>query len=96
VATGVIVIERADLRVKTGQLFVEGHFTVPNVVLDIHAGGNDGPSITRNVRVGADGRFSFRGRALKALASRFITMMHHDPADPSLVHASRTVPLRLL
>ena len=95
-ATGVIVIERADLRVKTGQLFVEGQFTVPNVLLDIHAGGGSGPTVTRTVRVGADGRFSFRGRALKALASRFITMMHHDPADPSLVHASRTVRLRLL
>lgn len=95
-ATGVISIERADLRVKTGQLFVEGRFTVPGVMLDIHAGGGSGPVITRNVRVGADGRFRFRGRALKALASRFITMMHHDPVDPSLVHAGRTAPLRLL
>jgi hypothetical protein len=95
-ALGVIQIERAELRIRTGQLLLEGRFTVPNVVLDIHAGGSSGPPITRSVQVGADGRFRFRGRALKAVTSRFVTMMHHDPVTPSLVHASRTVPLRLI
>jgi len=94
-ATAVITVEQAELRAKTGQLLLEGRCSVPNIVLDVHAGGGSGPAINRNIRVGADGRFSFRGRALKALASRFVTMMHHDPADPSLVHATRTVPLRL-
>lgn len=95
-ALGVILLDRADLRVRTGQLTLEGRFSVPNVILDIHAGVGNGPIISRNVQVGADGRFRFRGRALKALASRFVTMMHHDPTDPSQVHAIRTVPLRML
>jgi hypothetical protein len=100
-ATGVISITKAELRVKTGQLLIEGRFTVPSpasgdpILLDVHAGGGSGPVITRSIRVGADGRFSFRGRALKALASRFITMMHHDPNDPAHIHATRSVPLRL-
>jgi hypothetical protein len=94
-ATGVIVIERADLRVKSGQLILEGRFTVPNLMLDVHAGGSDGPVISNNIRVGADGRFRFRGRALRALASRFVTLMHHDPLDPTQVHAGRAVALRM-
>ncbi len=95
-ALGVIQVDRAELRVRTGQLVVEGRFTVPNVMLDIHAGGSSGPSIASTVQVGPDGRFRFRGRALKAMASRFVTMMHHDPVTPSQVHATRTVPLRLI
>jgi len=95
-ATGVISIDRADLRVKTGQLLVEGRFTVPGVMLDIHAGGASGPTITRHVQVDGNGNFAFRGRALKAMASRFITMMHHDELEPSHVHATRSVPLRLI
>ena len=95
-ALGVILIDRADLRVKTGQLLIEGRFSVPGVMLDIHAGVGNGPSIARNVQVDGNGRFRYRGRALKALASRFVTMMHHEPTSPSVVHATRTIPLRLL
>jgi hypothetical protein len=94
-ATGVISVERADLRVKTGQLVLEGHFTVPNQELALHAGGSDGPRIGAGVRVGADGRFSFRGRALKALVSRYLTLTLHDAAAPHQIQASRSVPLRL-
>lgn len=94
-ATGIITIERADLRVKTGQLILEGHFTVPNQHLAVHAGGLNGPTISTMVQVGSDGRFSFRGRSLKAVSSRFVTLIHHDPLDMGTVHANRTVPLRL-
>jgi hypothetical protein len=100
-ATGVIRIDRADLRVKTGRLELEGRFSVPSpsegdpIYLDVHAGSSDGPVIFNRIRVGTDGRFAFRGRALKAITSRFVTMMHHDPEHAHVVHAVRTVPLRL-
>ncbi|MDO3378356.1 multicopper oxidase domain-containing protein [Geoalkalibacter halelectricus] len=107
-ATGVILIDRADLRVKTGQLVVEGRFTVASpsdsdpLFLHLHAGGASGPMITGSIRVGTDGRFRFRGRALKALGRRFVTLMHHGHSDDNgngddhvVVHAVRTVPLRL-
>lgn len=100
-ATGVILIDRAELRVRTGRLELEGRFTVPSsavgdpIYLDVHAGGSDGPVIFGRIRVGTDGRFRFRGRALKAMNLRFVTMMHHDPHAGHVVHAVRTVPLRL-
>lgn len=100
-ATGVILVDRAELRVKTGQLVVEGRFTVPSpsdsdpIYLDVHAGGPDGPVIFGRIKVGTDGSFLFRGRALKAVTSRFVTMMHHDENNEHVVHAVRTVPLRL-
>ncbi len=92
-ATAVITITRADLRVRTGQLILEGRCTVPNIHLDVHGG--SGQVINNRIQVDANGRFEFRGRALKALASRFITMMHHDENDSAVVHAIRSVPLRL-
>lgn len=97
-ATAVIIVDRAEMRVKTGQLLIEGRFTVPSpteanpIFLDVHAGGSDGPMIGGRIRVGTDGRFSFRGRALKALGGHFVTLMHHEG---NMVHASRTAPLRL-
>ncbi len=94
-ATGVVTLERAELRVKTGQLLLDGHFTVPNVLLNVHAGGSSGPELNEHIQVGMDGSFRFRGRALKALTSRFITLMHHDQGDPNVIHASRSVRLRL-
>ena len=98
-AMGVIFVDRADVRVRTGQLIIEGRFTVPSpnvenpIFLVIHGGGVNGPMISDRVRVGIDGSFRFRGRSLKAMASRFVTLTHHDELD--VVHAIRTVPLRL-
>jgi hypothetical protein len=100
-AGGVIFIDRADMRVKIGQLILEGRFTVPSpsdsnpIYLDVHAGDSSGPIFFERIRVGTDGRFLFRGRAIKAMNARFVTMMHHDEANPHMVHATRTVPLRL-
>lgn len=100
-ATGVILVDRAELRVKTGQLVLEGRFTVPSpsdsdpIYLDVHAGDAEGPVIFGRVKVGTDGKFLFRGRALKAITSRFVTLMHHDEHHEHVVHATRTVPLRL-
>ncbi|SDL78405.1 Multicopper oxidase [Geoalkalibacter ferrihydriticus] len=98
-ATGVIFVDRAELRVKTGQLLIEGRFSVPSqsdsdpIFLHAHGGGHDAPILTGRIRVGTDGRFSFRGRALKAMGSRFVTLMHHGEGHS--IHAARSVPLRL-
>ncbi len=94
-ATAVITVDKAELQVKTGRLLVEGRCSVPGLTLDLHAGGGSGPQISSQVQVDGDGRFGFRGRALKALASRVVTLMHHDPQDAATVHAVRSVPLRL-
>lgn len=109
-ATGVIFVDRAELRVKTGQLLIEGRFSVPSpaegapIYLAVHAGGADDPLIFDRIKVSTRiseeqpfGRFSFRGRALKAMASRLVTLMHHGghAENGHVVHAARTVPLRL-
>lgn len=98
VTSGVILVEKATLRVKTGRLELAGTFSVPgagNVILDVHSGGHDGALITNQVRVDSQGRWEYRGRALKALGSQLVTIMFHDPVDPAMVHASRTVRLSL-
>lgn len=102
-ATGVIFIDRAELRVRTGQLFIDGRFSVANQRLRIHAGGASGAELTRMIQVGSEEapnggfRFRYRGRALKALGSRVITLMHHNNSDDNgnghTIHAVRTVPL---
>lgn len=93
--TAFITVDRAELQVKTGRLLVEGRCSVPDILLDIHAGGANGATINDRIQVDAEGNFRFRGRALKALASRVVTLMHHDPLAPATVHALRSVPLTL-
>lgn len=77
----VIQVDRAEVRVRTGQLFVSGRSSVPGGELMLHAGPDDtGPSLG-TVIVAADGTFSFRGRALKALETRrFSIHSHHTGA----------------
>ncbi|WP_305047058.1 multicopper oxidase domain-containing protein [Geoalkalibacter sp.] len=99
VFSGVISVTRARLRVKTGRLELEGLYSAPGsggvVILDVHAGGASGPLITDHVPVDGQGRWSYRGRALKALGSNLVTIMFHDPVNRSTVHAGRTVRLEL-
>ncbi|MCM2264095.1 MAG: multicopper oxidase domain-containing protein [Desulfuromonadales bacterium] len=76
----VISIERADLRLRTGELILEGHSSRPSTPTDslsIHAGPDATGPIIGTMKVGADGRWRFRGRALKALASRRVTVHNH-------------------
>ncbi len=89
----IIQVDRAEYRVRGGRLVLEGRSSTPNIILDVHPGA-DGPQIAL-MPVGPDGRWSFRGRSLRALADRLVTIMYHDPVDPAVVHASRTVRLNL-
>ena len=93
-ATAVTTVERAELRVKTGQHTLEGSCTVPNLQLAVQAGGSGSPLLDTRVLVGADGRFRFRGRALKALASHYVTLIPVGPDDTLFHQAGRTVPLQ--
>lgn len=93
--TAFITVTKAELRVKTGQLILEGRCSVPGLTLDVHGGGTTGSVINNRIRVGDDRSWEFRGRALKALGSRFVTLMHHDENDAAMVHAVRTVPLKM-
>ncbi len=90
----VIRVDRAELRVRGGQLHLEGSNTTQNIHLTIHAGGHDGPVIGE-AHVHGDGRWSFRGRGLKTLSSRMVTLVFHDADDPDIVHGDLMVPLNL-
>jgi len=91
-AAGVIHVERAELRLKTGQLILQGRYSgLAGSEMDVHAGEVALPeSRIGTVYVAADGRWNFRGRALKALASHRVTV--HDPASGV---ARRGIPLTL-
>jgi hypothetical protein len=92
--TAVVNVYRAEVRIKTGQLLVEGRCSVPNAMLVLHGGGHSGPIIKEHVLVGGDGHFHFRGRALKALATRTLTIMHHDD-HTGMEHVLASVPLKV-
>lgn len=87
----VILVDRAEIRVATGTLVLEGRSSTPNVVLDLHPGDGHAPAVAE-IAVGSDGRWSFRGRALKFLAERSATLMLHQA---ELVRAQRRVALLL-
>jgi hypothetical protein len=92
----VIQIDRAELRVRTGQLTISGRSSgvalrpADHRELMIHAGADaTGPSIGTVVPAD-DGSFTFHGRALKALGSRLVTVhSHHTGAE------RRAIPLKL-
>jgi hypothetical protein len=92
----VIQIDRAELRVRTGQLTISGRSSgvalrpPDHRELMIHAGADaTGPSLGR-VTPAADGSFTFHGRALKALGTRLVTVhSHHTGAE------RRAIPLKL-
>jgi hypothetical protein len=90
----VIFVDRADLRVQTGTLMMEGRCSTPAITLDVHPGDGALPEVAHFL-VGGDGLWSFRGRGVRFLASRKATIMFHDPGPPEVVRAARTVPLRL-
>ena len=72
----VLTFDRADFRVRTGMLELEGFSSTPNIHLVVHAGGHDGP-VLGETHVGSDGRWSFRGRGIKALPTRSVTVVYH-------------------
>jgi hypothetical protein len=76
-ADAVIQVDRAEVRVKTGELRVSGRASFADgTQLGIHAGTDGlGPTVGRATVAG--GAFDFRGRALEALASRRITIHEH-------------------
>lgn len=98
----VLFVDRADLRLRTGRIELEGRVSsIPpgGITLDIHAGGPDDEAIAEGVPVDAQGRWSFRGRALKVLARKgFITVVYPREDAPGGDHhhskISRTVGLR--
>jgi hypothetical protein len=98
--TAVVRIDKAEVRLKTGQLLIEGRCTVPGLMLAMHGGGHSGPMLNQMIHVGneagSDGRFRFhfRGRALKALATRTLTIMHHDEIT-GMEHVLASVPLKV-
>lgn len=79
----VIQIDVAEIRVRTGQLFLAGRSSAAALrdpaqsQLMIHAGVDaTGPSLG-TVFPAPDGSWVFRGRALKTLASRLVTVHNH-------------------
>lgn len=90
----VILMDRADIRMRLGTIEIEGRSSTPGISLDIHPGVGTEPAVAEFL-VGIDGRFRFRGRAIRFLASRLATIMFHDPGSPEVLRAARTVPLRL-
>ncbi len=89
----VIQVEKAEYRVRTGQIMLEGLSSTASVEFEIHAGGLDGPHIG-HIHVHGNGHWSFTGRSLKVLAERRVTIVFHDEADHSQIHSYATVPLR--
>ena len=67
------------------------------MMLMMHGGGHSGPMLNEPVHVDGDGRFRFRGRALKALATRTLTLMHHDDGvgGTGMEHVLASVPLKV-
>lgn len=90
----VIQVDRAEYRVRSGRIVLAGRSSAPGIHLDIHAGGHDAPAIG-GTHVHGNGNWSFSGRSLTALAERRVTIMYHDHDNPSVIHASRTVPLKI-
>jgi hypothetical protein len=87
----VILVDRAEIRVRSGRLLLEGRCSTPGIVLDLHPGDGSAPAVAE-FPVGDDGRWRVQGRALAFLASRTATVMFHEG---DRVHTSRTVALRL-
>jgi hypothetical protein len=87
----VIQVTRAEYRVRTGQLILEGRSSTPGIELEIHPG--DETTSIGHAHVHGNGHWSFRGRSLRALVHRTATIMAHGE-NPSSIHASRTVPLQ--
>jgi hypothetical protein len=94
----VIVVDRAELRVRTGELLLEGRISAnsASTELSIHAGPDGtGPTIgLARVTTSSEGlnRWTFRGRALQALTTRQVSLHSHTAGLHALLHG---VPLTL-
>jgi hypothetical protein len=75
----VIQVDRCEVRVKTGQMVVEGRSSgsVGNV-LQLHAGPSEGGASLGTARVEAGGKWRWQGRALKALSAKQVSIHNHD------------------
>jgi hypothetical protein len=87
----VIQVDTCEVRVKTGQMYVAGRSSgAPGNQLQIHLGAEGtGPALA-TVTVGADGRWSWRGRAIKALAAKHCAIHNHVTGA-----ARNALPLKL-
>lgn len=75
---GVIQVDRGEVRLRTGHLSLSGRCSgPPGNSLMIHAGDTPNGPVLGNAIIGPDGSWSFRGRALQALASRTVTIHDH-------------------
>jgi FtsP/CotA-like multicopper oxidase with cupredoxin domain len=76
---GVILVQRADLRLRSGHLELQGTFSGPaGSEIDVHAGDTALPANRiGSAIVQSDGSWSYRGRALKAIPSRMVTLHVH-------------------
>jgi hypothetical protein len=93
-ADAVIMVDQADLRVRSGTIVLEGRCSTPEITLHLHPGDGSEPAVAE-FAVDPEGRWSFRGRGGRFLASRQATIMFHEHGAPDELRATRTVPLRL-
>ncbi len=74
---GVITVDRADFNLRVNKVEVTGAFSgLPGTTLEVFAGPDTGPTAVKvgEARVGSDGRWAFRGRALAAAAQRLVSL----------------------
>ncbi len=72
----VILIDVAEIRVRSGRIRLEGRCSAPGVVLGLHPGDGTAPAVAE-IPVDGDGRWRYQGRALSFLGSRRATLMVH-------------------
>lgn len=74
-ADGVILARKAELMLKFGKMSISGTSSQPaGTVLEVRAGAGAGGPVVGTTRVAGDGSWSFRGRAIRALASRALSV----------------------
>lgn len=94
----VILVDRAELRVRTGEIILEGRISAggPTQEISVHAGPDaSGPTIGTALVVPAAGglrRWSFRGRGLRALTTKMVALHSHTGELHAELHG---VPLTL-
>jgi hypothetical protein len=99
-ADEVILVDKAELRVRTGELLLEGRISANGLSTEIsvHAGPTGSGTPTIGVAtvppavVGGYRRWSFRGRALQALTTRQVSLHSHTAGLHAELHG---VPLTL-
>lgn len=82
----VILVDKADISVRFGKIHLEGRASggAAGAVLTIRAGSSATGTPIGTATVGSDGRWSYRGRALKTLANRRVSVTSATPAAERL------------